>query len=236
MQKTRHSIVAALVMGLVLSFGLLPAAADDHATYEVTITNQTYAQWFTPPAAATHDGSVAMFTKNQQASYEIQQIAENGNLTPMVGLLGSASGVTDWAVAVSNPIPPLAPGASITFTLEGAPGDRLSFASMLICTNDGFAGIDGMLLPVHPGQTQTRNVNAYDAGTEVNTEAWSDLVPPCAMLTGFGDQGGTGMSNPALAEGGVIRLHKGIKGFSDLMHAVHDWTGPVATIEVTRLG
>lgn len=236
MRRTRRTTVVALAMGLILSSGLLPAAADDHATYKVTITNLTRAQWFTPPAAATHDGSVSIFTKNQAASNEVRQIAENGNLDPMVALLGSATGVTDWAVAVSSPIPPLAPGGSVTFTLEGEPGDRLSFVSMLICTNDGFAGVDGMLLPVHPGQSQSRNVNAYDAGTEVNTEAWADLVPPCAMLTGFGDQGGTGMSNPAMAENGVIRLHTGIKGLADLVPAVHDWNGPVATIEVTRLG
>ncbi len=236
MRRTRLSIAATAAAAMVMALGLLPATADDHATYQVTITNTTHGQWFTPPAAATHGGSVSLFTKNQSASTEIKQIAENGNLGPMIGLLGSAGGVTDWTVAASNPIPPLAPGQSVSFTLDGAPGDRLSFASMLICTNDGFTGVDGMLLPVQVGQTQSRNLNAYDAGTEVNTENWSDLVPPCAMLTGFGDQGGTGMSNPALAEGGVIRLHKGIKGVSDLVPGVHDWNGPVGTIEVTRLG
>ncbi|MDH3303534.1 MAG: hypothetical protein OES24_23765, partial [Acidimicrobiia bacterium] len=57
---------------------------------------------------------------------------------------------------------------------------------------------------------------------------------PCAPLTGFGDQGGTGVTNPGLAEGGVITMHPGIAGGADLDPAVHGWTGPVAMVEITR--
>lgn len=106
---------------------------------------------------------------------------------------------------------------------------------MLICTNDGFTGLDAVKLPVQVGATATHFTAAYDAGTEVNTEAWSDLVPPCAQLTGFGDQGGSGVSNPALAEGGVIHMHGGIAGTADLT-ALHDWVNPVAEVEITRTG
>jgi hypothetical protein len=65
--------------------------------------------------------------------------------------------------------------------------------------------------------------------------AWADLVPPCAQLTGFGDQGGTGVSNPALFENGVIAHHPGIAGVADLVLAVHGWGDPVASVEIRRI-
>ncbi len=119
----------------------------------------------------------------------------------------------------------------MTFEISGTRNAQLSFASMLICTNDGFTGIDSVRLPA-PGRTVSHSLGAYDAGSEINTEAWADLVPPCAQLTGFGDQGGTGISNPALAENGVVTHHSGIAGIADLVPAVHGWTEPVASIEI----
>jgi hypothetical protein len=47
---------------------------------------------------------------------------------------------------------------------------------------------------------------------------------------------GTGVSDPALAEGGVIQHHAGIEGGSDLDPAIHGWTDPVARIRVKRTG
>jgi hypothetical protein len=43
------------------------------------------------------------------------------------------------------------------------------------------------------------------------------------------------MSNPALAEGGVITHHPGISGGNDLVPGVHGWTDPVARVTITRV-
>ncbi|MGQ0847951.1 MAG: spondin domain-containing protein [Actinomycetota bacterium] len=144
----------------------------------------------------------------------------------------------DWAVvaAPAGP-PPIGPGASVTFEIDSLKGARfLSWVSMLICTNDGFTGLDSVPLPARIGETEMRFTVGYDAGTELNTEAWADLVPPCAELTGFGNQGGTGVSNPALAEGAVIAMHPGIAGTGNLVRAVHGWVNPVASVTITRIG
>jgi hypothetical protein len=102
---------------------------------------------------------------------------------------------------------------------------------MLVCTNDGFGGIDGKRLPRWIGESSTVYAGAYDAGTEFNTELTADLVPPCD-----GDLStGTGESNPLLAEGGVIRRHGGITGAGDL-GAVYDWIDPVIRVTITRTG
>jgi hypothetical protein len=107
---------------------------------------------------------------------------------------------------------------------------------MLICTNDGFTGLDSLALPANVGDSVTAYRDGYDAGTEINTEDFADMVPPCQGLIGVSsDDAGTGMSNPDLAEGGVITHHDGILGGDDLIPEVHNWANPVIKVTVTRI-
>jgi hypothetical protein len=144
-----------------------------------------------------------------------------------------------WAhvVALAGDIPPLLAGESVTVRIRvGLGATRLSWASMLICTNDGFTGNSGVRLPQHVGDTEVLLTNGYDAGTEMNTEDFADLVPPCGPLSGVDSGGqGTGMSDPSLAEGGVIQHHAGIQGIADLDPAIHGWTDPVARVTIRRV-
>ena len=239
--RRRLTILAALTTVLATAFAPAAAATPDdarrQATYEITITNLTRGQWLTPPATATHARTFDPFDVGKRASEGIQQIAENGNLGPFTDVLDSSMSVFDWKVALATPeLLPLGPGQAVTFRLDGDHRARwLSFVSMLICTNDGFTGVDSVRLPRHVGQPKTFTTRAFDAGTEINTEAWADLVPPCAMLTGFGDQGGTGVSNPDLAEHGRIHPHRGILGGADLVPAIHGFSGAISKVEVTRI-
>jgi hypothetical protein len=110
---------------------------------------------------------------------------------------------------------------------------------MLICTNDGFTGADAVKLPAQVGTSASGAFFAYDAGTEINTEDLADIVPPCQALSGVSDDmgaPGTGMTDAALAEGGVIHHHGGIVGGSDLLPSVHGWdtSAHVSMIEITR--
>jgi hypothetical protein len=108
---------------------------------------------------------------------------------------------------------------------------------MLICTNDGFTGVNSLSLPNKVGDSVTVLTAGYDAGTELNTEDFADIVPPCQGLVGVSSgEPGTGVSNPALAEGGVIHHHPGIAGGADLVPAIHGWTDPVARVDVTAIG
>ncbi len=73
----------------------------------------------------------------------------------------------------------------MTFEIDGRRGhDRISWAAMLICTNDGFTGVDGLRLPNRIGQTVVAHTAAYDAGSEADTEDFGDIVPPCQGLIG----------------------------------------------------
>ncbi len=77
----------------------------------------------------------------------------------------------------------------------------------------------------------------FDAGSERNTEDFADIVPPCQIFgaTSSADAG-TGMSDPALATKGRVRLHRGIRGGNDLVPELHGWRNPVASIRVERIG
>jgi hypothetical protein len=245
MQKT-HRIAGTIlaIAAVTLAFVFPASASAPERTYRVTITNLTSGQPLTPVAVATHQASVDAFTVGEPASFGVKEIAENGNLGPFVSSLQGATGVSEVVEGTFPLVPEGTPGAAtfpdtVTFEIHAsADSRRLSWVSMLICTNDGFTGVDGLKLPVHLDETVTEGTAGYDAGTEINTEDFADIVPPCQGLIGVSSgEAGTGVSNPALAEGGVIHHHPGIQGGADLVQAVHGWDvdEPVAEITVERI-
>ncbi|MCH7787307.1 MAG: spondin domain-containing protein, partial [Chloroflexi bacterium] len=235
------AVTAALL--LLLTTGVIYADNDGGArVYKVTITNLTSGQPFTPPLLATHKKSAGIFEVGEPSSFELKEIAENGNLAPLVTALDENDKVHD-VVAGGAPLVPAANpggtpfGSSASFLIKAGGGAKyLSWASMLICTNDGFTGIDSLSLPKKIGHKVTVMTAGYDGGTEINTEDFADIVPPCQGLIGVSSaDGGTGMSNPALLEDDVIRMHPGIMGGDDLVPGIHGWTDPVAMVMVERI-
>ena len=198
------------------------------STYEVTVTNLTGGQPFTPPLVVTHRTRLSVFEVGEAASLGVREIAENGNLGPLAGALAGNKHLSELVIALpSDPMapPPILPTASRTFMITADHGFKhFSFVSMLICTNDGFTGLASVRLPRRVGNTSVYALVAYDAGSEINTEDLADIVPPCAPLTSFpSSDAGTGMSDPALAEDGVIGMHAGILGTDDLDPMIHGW-------------
>lgn len=248
-QRYRSGLLAVLVAAMIATLAVPALASSAHAQpsaaqralpdtvkYAVTITNATGAQPFTPPVLVTHDRRADLFTTGEAASPGIQGVAENGDVPGLVGSLDGAAGVGSVTVAATE-AGPLLGGQSVTVEIETPKQQRrLSVASMLICTNDGFVGLDSMRLPRVPGKSVSIPLNSYDAGTELNTELFADIVPPCGALSGVDSAGqGTGASNPELAENGVITRHAFLTGNGDLDLGIHNWEDPAAMITVTRI-
>jgi len=62
------------------------------------------------------------------------------------------------------------------------------------------------------------------------------MVPPCQAAIGISsDDEGTGMSNPAISEDGIVIPHTGIIGDEDLLENVHEWGNPVVKIDIVRM-
>ncbi|MCH8921369.1 MAG: spondin domain-containing protein [Chloroflexi bacterium] len=229
LRKSALAVAATIAVAAValVAVAASPAAGQQTVTYNVTIENLTSGQPFTPPVVAAHTSGMDVFNVGQAASAEVQAIAENGNNDPLVALLGGSAAVLDSASGTA----PVKPGESATITVEAPSGSLLSVVFMLICTNDGFSGVDSMTLAA--SGSESVDANAYDAGTETNTEDFADIVPPCQDLIGVSSaDAGTGETDPALAEGGVITAHQGIQGGTDLTVSDHGWTDPVARITV----
>lgn len=226
----------AAVIGLVSSAGLFSSVQA--AEYEVTVTNLTFGMHFTPFVVAAHREGVQLFSAGSPASPQLQAIAEGGDISSMVELLESEGA----EVVAGEGL--LAPGASVTFTIN-ADGDnnRLSLASMLLPTNDGFVALNGARLT---GASALYNLPGYDAGTEANDELVGSPVPgeagfpapPPVVATGTG-VGGTGYE--ASVEG-FVHIHRNVLGdldpqggLSDINATVHRWLNPAARVNVRLL-
>ena len=226
--KSRSSSIAG---ALVVLSGLLAApvalADDDQPRrYEVSITNLTRGQQFTPILVASHKNSVQLFKLGAPASPGLATLAEEGNTAPLTAELVALSG-TGQVVSGSGLTNP---GATTTLIVEGRRGfARLSVAAMLIPTNDAFFALNGIELP-RGDDTLTVTAPAYDAGSEKNDEL-------CASVPGpfFAECKGSGGGAKAGGGEGYVHIHAGIHGIGDLPAAVRDWRNPVALITVRRV-
>jgi hypothetical protein len=242
MRRMRASLalVAVVVLTSVMWGG--PAEAGGAPRYRVRIVNLTTGQPLTPPVIATHRWAFDLFEVGDLASVGVMQVAENGNVPNLVSALEQATGVAQVVAGTEPLVPDGLPGSAshpdrASFRIT-APGHvrYISFVSMLICTNDGFTGMNHIRLPMDVGEAKVITAAGYDAGTEMNTEDFADIVPPCQSLVGVtGSDPGTGASDPALLEGGVIHHHPGIAGGVDLDPDVHGWDDPVVRIRIVRV-
>jgi hypothetical protein len=206
-----------------------PVAGDEDGgggRYEITVTNVTRGQTFTPILVATHKAGVRLFELGQPASAELATLAEEGNTAPLAAALSAMPAVKD--VASSGAMLP--PGESVTITVstQGA-FDRVSLAAMLIPTNDAFFALNDVDGPRGRSAT-TLFAPAYDAGSELNDELCVSIPGP--SFTECGGPGGGGM--PGGGEG-YVHIHAGIHGIGDFAAADRDWRNPVARITVRRV-
>ena len=227
MKRQKCHVNAGLLCAIFLCMGIA-AVADGNSRFEVTITNLTRGQLFTPILVASHRPGVSLFTPGQAASFQLSMLAEEGNTGPLTNLLLGMPLVKD--VIDSGVL--LNPGESVTVTVEaGGRFTHISVASMLIPTNDAFLAVNGAKGPRGREIVRLR-VPAYDAGSEVNDELCASIPGP--FFTECGAPGGGGQ--PVGGEEGYVHIHAGIHGIGDLDASVRDWRNPVAEITIVRQG
>jgi hypothetical protein len=216
MSKLKLMVAGILALTFMGPLGASHSAAQTGTkTYEVTVMNITTSmQGLSPLALATHPASVHAWQMGQMASKGLEMLAEDG----MPDMLA-----TEWkgvATDVATTHAHLLPGDMITVRITANEGDVLSAATMLIQTNDGFTGLDGIALT--DGNTETV---AYDAGTEDNTERATDIPGPP-----FGGKSDAPDTKPHQA----IAMHPGITGNADVKDPFK-WSGPVARFSVRAI-
>jgi hypothetical protein len=212
------------------------AAASAEHEYSVTIDNLTTGQPFSPGVLVTHTKEVALFRVGERASDGIRLIAEDGDQTLAAASLRSQPGVHQ-VVELTSPIHRVGGPGPSSARLEisaAANANHLSLATMLICTNDGFTGLDSIKLPggFNP---ETYLTAGYDAGTEANNELFPQIVDPCQVIGPQVPGPPVPNGNGRVATVGVILHHPNIQGGGNLVIAQHGWMNPVARVTVMRL-
>lgn len=179
---------------------------------EISITNLTQGNYFTPRIVVAHTAEADLFEVGEAASSALTWLAEAGVITDeqeaassgmnFEALLGPAdtdNGSNTWHF-FGGLVPPATTLSYASFDTLDKP--LLSIASMLIPTNDAFVGLDSIVIPTEAG-TYTYYLNAYDAGTELNDELNSTRTDITAVggtaLGGYAAPGVAGAGAPPIA-------------------------------------
>ncbi|MCB1041728.1 MAG: spondin domain-containing protein [Acidobacteria bacterium] len=213
---------------LLITAGLCAANIVFAQTWDVTITNITKSQIFSPPIVVAHDGQSALFQLGQPASTGLSTMAEDGDLSVLMTELNGNEKVGDVNAAGGM----VMPGQSVTVQINTSGNfNRISVAGMLVSTNDAFFAVNSAVAPTmflkSAGISQPISIMAlaYDAGSETNTEDCASIPgPPC---------GNPGVRDTSNAEG-FVHIHSGIHGVGDVTESTYTWDGPVALVEIKR--
>jgi hypothetical protein len=217
MRKLPLAAIAAILMAGSL-FQASAATADGATTFTIKITNVSQGDTLKVPGASAVkapiapgvflvDPKAAAFQLGKAASPELQALAEDGNFEPLQKALEGKFGAHGGMFA---------PG--LEFTVTAKPGDRLSFATMFVQSNDKFYAPAGGSLSLFNASGKpvsgdlTASVRMFDAGTEVDQQpgAGGDQAPRQKAANQGADQKGVvaeandGFAYPAVAE--VIKL------------------------------
>lgn len=226
---------------IVLSTTLLMAACSDNnndtppveiptvvqpiaVNYEVTVTNLTAAQPFSPVAIVLHDVD-GLWTVGEPASPELETLAESGGNTDFLqttAVLGNANG---------NQIIPPGDSQTILVSINDRTDTKMTTATMLVNTNDAFVGLDAYdLSALTVGDSITMRLPALDAGTEINDEALGTIPGPADGGEGFNAQRES--RNTVAYHPGVVSADDGLT--SSILDVTHQFDNPVMRIVVTR--
>lgn len=220
---------------VAVSMILTSAAFADTGTYKVTITNITKGIpavdgeadlskgiQFTPVLAASHTNEIAYFSVGQAALPQLADLAEGGATGPLRTVLES---LPELVTDIDESAGLLLPGAYTELELTAdSKSDYLSFASMLLPTNDTFVAVNSVAFPKKGSATYY--ARAYDAGSEYNDELCDNIPGPrCGGAGGSPDMDGEGYVYPSA----------GIHGEGELSVKDHDWNDPVAKVVIERI-
>ena len=199
--------------------------ADVSYSYEVTVQNLTQGQPLSPVGVVLH-GDAVMWEVGMSASAALEVLAEGGDnsdFTAAEGVMASASGAG-----------PIAPGSSetITVTVVNEPDMFISVATMLVNTNDAFAGVTGHALgELEVNQSMTMVLPVLDAGTEANSEMAGTIPGPA--------DGGEGY-NAERDDADLVSFHPGVVSAEDgltmsVLTAAHRFDNPAVKLTITRV-
>lgn len=202
------------------------------ASFDITISNLTNAQPFSPVAVVTHQPAYTLFQIGSPATVGLEVMAEGGDNSDLID--EALSNV--YVLSATSGAAPIPPANSETITIEMLETDLvglvLSAGTMLVNTNDAITGLNQISLEnMVVGDVFTMRSIAYDAGTEANTERAIYIPGPAGGGEGFNPTRDDLVSVVTMSAG-VVSLDDGL-GISDLTDQ-HRFDNPVAQFRIER--
>jgi hypothetical protein len=194
--------------------------------FSVEVSNLTNHQPFAPVGVVLHEVGYHPYTLGAAASTALETMAEGGDVSDLISEADSHAMTLDTMTGTGI----IAPGSNETITVQSVNTQpRLSLVGMLVNTNDGFIGLNGVdVSGLGLNESLDLKARVYDAGTEANSEAAAD-VP------GQGGEGFNASRNDrdfVAVHPGVISMDDGLSGSS--LDQSHRFDNPSARIVVTR--
>ncbi len=193
-------------------------------TYEVTVTNLTKAQPLSPLTVVLHNEG-NLWAVGEMASGALEVLAESGDNSDILALS------VVLANGTFNDI--LMPGMTetVSVSVTDMQADYLSLATMLVNTNDAFAGVNAFAVnDLAVGESISMQSGSYDAGTEKNSELMATIPGPAGGGEGY---------NAERDDVDFVAMHPGVVSSDDglmqsALSAMHKFDNPTLNITITR--
>ena len=192
-------------------------------TFDVTVSNLTAGQPLSPIAIIAHTEGT-LWQIGSPASVALETMAEGGDNSQLLAL--------ENAIANASSEGPVGPGVNTTITLttDSLEALKLSLATMMVNTNDGFTGLSALdVSSLAVGDSLIRTTAAYDAGTEANTEAAGTIPGPADGGEGFNEARDD--VNFVARHPGVVTNEDGLS--SSVLSPEHKFDNPLAKVVIT---
>jgi hypothetical protein len=178
---------------------------------------------------ALHTGPAA-WTAGASASAGLEKLAEGGDAASLAAELSASGGI-----AQVNGAAPIGPGAVDRHELSyKANADAmLTLATMLVNTNDAFTGLSALAVGgMAVGDRVSRELTAWDAGTETNGEAVGTIPGPADGGEGFNPERSDAL-DAVRVHAGVVSVDDGLAG--SVLKGKHRFDNPVMKVEIERI-
>ena len=194
-------------------------------SFEVSVTNLTYAQPLSPIAVVLHDEG-NLFSLGETASEALEIMAEGGDNSELLAV--------SVALATGSSEDVLMPGTStmVEVMIEDMMPSSISLATMLVNTNDAFTGVNARsIADLAVGESISLLTSSYDAGTEANSEMMGTIPGPA--------DGGEGYNAERDDVLDMVTMHSGVVSVDDgltssVLTQAHKFDNPTMRVVITR--
>jgi hypothetical protein len=215
--------------------------------FNITVTNLTHGQPMAPSAIIVHEPGYYAFASGMPASLGLESLAEGGSPAMLISEAQDAVQFLDAVASVGINGPGMTTDVTTVLVPElDLDNVRLSVTTMLVDTNDAFAGINAKdISNMAVGESMMFIAPAWDAGTEANTETADTMPGPAAGAAGGGGAAaGFDAARDDIVD--AVRIHAGVvtsmnaadpsmEGLaSSVLNQSDKFDNPTARIIITR--